>query len=153
MAVAAWPQPTSRPESRSILDYIRETWSVLTRSNRDLATAARDPKFPLPGEGRWPVFVSRTADLKQIEATLRREMQPVDYGRIELRPLPPDSAAAPPGLLYLPRPYIVPGGRFNEMYGWDSFFIQMGLLRDGQIALAKDMADNFLTRSANTARS
>jgi len=117
---------------------------VLTRSNRDLATAARDPKFPLPGEGRWPVFVSRTADLKQIEATLRREMQPVDYGRIELRPLPPDPAAAPPGLLYLPRPYIVPGGRFNEMYGWDSFFIQMGLLRDGQIALAKDMADNFL---------
>jgi alpha,alpha-trehalase len=144
VAVAAWPQPTPRPESRSILDYIRETWSVLTRSNRDLATAARDPKFPPPGEGRWPVFVSRTADLKQIEATLRREMQPVDYGRIELRPLPPDPAAAPPGLLYLPRPYIVPGGRFNEMYGWDSFFIQMSLLRDGQIALAKDMADNFL---------
>jgi alpha,alpha-trehalase len=30
------------------------------------------------------------------------------------------------------------------MYGWDSYFIQMGLLRDGQLELAKDMADNFL---------
>ena len=30
------------------------------------------------------------------------------------------------------------------MYGWDSFFIEMGLLRDGQFGLAKDMADNFL---------
>jgi alpha,alpha-trehalase len=30
------------------------------------------------------------------------------------------------------------------MYGWDSYFIQAGLLRDGEIALAKDMADNFI---------
>src|SRR5581483_9789838 len=30
------------------------------------------------------------------------------------------------------------------MYGWDSYFIQIGLLRDGELALAKDMVDNFL---------
>ena len=48
------------------------------------------------------------------------------------------------GLLYLPYPYVVPGGRFNEMYGWDSYFIQVGLLGDGEIELAKNMADNFL---------
>jgi len=28
----------------------------------------------------------------------------------------------PPGLLYLNNKYVVPGGRFNEMYGWDSYF-------------------------------
>ena len=33
------------------------------------------------------------------------------------------------GLLYLPNKYVVPGGRFNEMYGWDSYFIIVGLLR------------------------
>jgi alpha,alpha-trehalase len=38
----------------------------------------------------------------------------------------------------------VPGGRFNEMYGWDSYFIQVGLLMDGETELAKNMADNFL---------
>jgi alpha,alpha-trehalase len=53
------------------------------------------------------------------------------------------------GLLYLPEPYVVPGGRFNEMYGWDSYFIQMGLLRDGETALAQNMVDNFLYEIRN----
>jgi alpha,alpha-trehalase len=46
--------------------------------------------------------------------------------------------------LYLPRPYVVPGGRFNEMYGWDSYFIQIGLLRDDELTRARDMAENFV---------
>ncbi len=52
-------------------------------------------------------------------------------------------------MLYLPRPYVVPGGRFNEMYGWDSYFIQLGLLRDDQLGPAQDMADNFLYEIGN----
>ncbi len=48
------------------------------------------------------------------------------------------------GLLYLPSPYVVPGGRFNEMYGWDSYFILLGLEVDHREALAKGMVDNFL---------
>lgn len=40
-------------------------------------------------------------------------------------------------------PFVVPGGRFNEMYGWDSYFESVGLLVDGKIDLAKAMADNF----------
>ncbi len=50
---------------------------------------------------------------------------------------------SPPGLLYLENSYIVPGGRFNEMYGWDSYFIVRGLLEDHRIALARGMVDNF----------
>jgi alpha,alpha-trehalase len=49
----------------------------------------------------------------------------------------------PPGLLYLERPYVVPGGRFNEMYGWDSYFELVGLLRDNRLDLARGMVDNF----------
>lgn len=45
---------------------------------------------------------------------------------------------------YSGRPYIVPGGRFNEMYGWDSYFIVLGLLADGKVELAKNMVDNFV---------
>jgi alpha,alpha-trehalase len=41
-------------------------------------------------------------------------------------------------------PFVVPGGRFNEMYGWDSYFITLGLLHDGRIELAKAMVENFL---------
>lgn len=40
-------------------------------------------------------------------------------------------------------PYVVPGGRFNEMYGWDSYFITIGLLHDGRLDLAKSMVDNL----------
>ena len=40
-------------------------------------------------------------------------------------------------------PFVVPGGRFNEMYGWDSYFESVGLIIDGEIALAKAMANNF----------
>jgi alpha,alpha-trehalase len=40
-------------------------------------------------------------------------------------------------------PFVVPGGRFNEMYGWDSYFESVGLLCDGRVDLAKAMADNF----------
>jgi alpha,alpha-trehalase len=41
-------------------------------------------------------------------------------------------------------PFVVPGGRFNEMYGWDSYFEGVGLLVDGRIDLAKAMVDNFV---------
>jgi alpha,alpha-trehalase len=40
-------------------------------------------------------------------------------------------------------PFVVPGGRFNEMYGWDSYFQAIGLIIDGKIALAQAVADHF----------
>ncbi|MFV8359613.1 trehalase family glycosidase [Flavobacterium sp. LS1P3] len=40
-------------------------------------------------------------------------------------------------------PFIVPGGRFNEMYGWDSYFISVGLLIDNQLDKAIAIAENF----------
>ncbi|KAI8335066.1 trehalase-domain-containing protein [Chlamydoabsidia padenii] len=40
-------------------------------------------------------------------------------------------------------PFVVPGGRFNEMYGWDSYFTALGLLVDGRVELAKSMVENF----------
>ena len=41
-------------------------------------------------------------------------------------------------------PFVVPGGRFNEMYGWDSYFETLGLVIDGRVELAKSMVDNFV---------
>ncbi len=46
-------------------------------------------------------------------------------------------------------PFVVPGGRFNEMYGWDSYFIVLGLLRDGRVELAKGMVDNLVYEIEN----
>jgi alpha,alpha-trehalase len=46
-------------------------------------------------------------------------------------------------LLPLPGPYIVPGGRFREVYYWDSYFTFLGLRESGEEALIESMVDNF----------
>ena len=46
-------------------------------------------------------------------------------------------------LIPLPNPYIVPGGRFREIYYWDSYFTMLGLQEDGEIETIKNMIDNF----------
>lgn len=43
----------------------------------------------------------------------------------------------------LPYPYVVPGGRFREVYYWDSYFTMLGLEGDGQHQLAVDLLKNF----------
>jgi len=143
-------ETASQAQLRSLQSYIRQTWTTLARSNRQLGMAAPDPKFPAPAGRRWPVYVSAPENVQVIQNRLRDEMPTADFHKIEIRQL---SAEPGPlreqGLLYLPRPYVVPGGRFNEMYGWDSYFIQIGLLRDGETALAKDLADNFLYEIRN----
>jgi alpha,alpha-trehalase len=142
---ASYTQTAPQPARQPILAYIEQTWAVLTRSNRTLAKSAVDPKFQPGADGRWPVYLPRDEDLPRVRRQLQQEMPAAEFQKLDLRLLPQDlGALREPGLLYLPRPYVVPGGRFNEMYGWDSYFIQLGLLRDGKIDLARDMADNFL---------
>ena len=139
-----------KTQSPDILAYIRQTWQVLTRSNGNLATAAVDPKFKPGPDGRWPLYVPQSDDLQLVEAGLRKDLPAAAFKTIDLIPLPADlDQLKVQGLLYLPHPYVVPGGRFNEMYGWDSYFIQVGLLRDGETELAKNLADNFLYEVKN----
>ncbi len=46
-------------------------------------------------------------------------------------------------LLPLPHPYIVPGGRFREVYYWDSYFTMLGLQVSGRVDIIQNMVDNF----------
>lgn len=46
-------------------------------------------------------------------------------------------------LLPLPHPYVVPGGRFREVYYWDSYFTMLGLVESGRSAQMGHMLDNF----------
>lgn len=138
-------ETASAEQLRSIQRYIKQSWRTLMRSNAQLASAAVDPKFKTAADHRWPVYVSRSESIQRVEQALRSQMSAEDFNKIEIRRLPDDpKEIREQGLLYLPYPYVVPGGRFNEMYGWDSYFIQVGLVRDGEIELAKNMVDNFL---------
>ncbi len=46
-------------------------------------------------------------------------------------------------LITLPDEYIVPGGRFREIYYWDSYFTMLGLQVSGKIDLIESMIENF----------
>lgn len=46
-------------------------------------------------------------------------------------------------LLPLPKPYVVPGGRFREVYYWDSYFTMLGLAESGHWDRVQDMVENF----------
>jgi alpha,alpha-trehalase len=46
-------------------------------------------------------------------------------------------------LIPLPFPYIVPGGRFREIYYWDSYFTMLGLKECGRVDLIENMINNF----------
>ncbi len=75
---------------------------------------------------------------------LRRAGQPL---RGYIRDLWKDLARAPqadrPASSALPvrHPHVVPGGRFREIYYWDSFFSMLGLVRDGEHALANGLVE------------
>jgi alpha,alpha-trehalase len=45
--------------------------------------------------------------------------------------------------LWLPRPFIIPGGRFREPYYWDTYWILRGLLVSGMNTTAKYLLENL----------
>jgi alpha,alpha-trehalase len=119
-------------------------WPLLTRDLKHAVEAARDPKTECEGPC-VPVYVSAAESPETIAAQLERALEASDFAKVSIRPLP----GAPEhikehGLLYVPGRYVVPGGRFNELYGWDSYFIALGLLREGRTGLAQSLADQCL---------
>lgn len=56
---------------------------------------------------------------------------------------PADSLARFRSLVPLPHPYLVPGGRFREVYYWDSYFTMLGLAEANKTQLLRDITDNF----------
>jgi alpha,alpha-trehalase len=143
------PSPFPSPIS-AIDDYIEQSWSFLERSAQHLVEAAIDPK--LGERASYPVFLAAGEDLSAVRESLQATLSDQALQRIELRVLPDDVKERPQldggiaahGLLYLPHPYVVPGGRFNEMYGWDSHFINLGLLAAGRVDQARQMVENHL---------
>jgi alpha,alpha-trehalase len=105
--------------------------------------ALKDPKVP----ERSVLYLPRDVPMPESVRALARKCPEVRVLRLPEDITGPGqvdtSRMQPQGLLYLEHAYVVPGGRFNEMYGWDSYFIIRGLLRDGRHELARGMVRNF----------
>ncbi|HEX3820945.1 MAG TPA: trehalase family glycosidase [Candidatus Sulfotelmatobacter sp.] len=134
--------PASEPSGlKPILDYISNAWDTLTRSMTECRSVG-DPKVATAPVLYLPAGFAEPPAVQSLTTTckVRVEHLPIEIHRLgEVDTTKID----PPGLLYLPEKYVVPGGRFNEMYGWDSYFIIRGLLESGRVDLARDMVENF----------
>ncbi|TAL26878.1 MAG: alpha,alpha-trehalase [Alphaproteobacteria bacterium] len=121
---------------RTFQAIIDSTPQLLLRP--DLGLNIADPKLP----GSTPLIYVVAADRARAEkacgdASRVRVFDPVKDGKDLMR------ADAAHGLLYLPYPYLVPGGRFNEMYGWDTAF-PVFAWAGSHLQLMREQVDNQL---------
>ncbi len=135
------PEPRT-PDAQATLRYILASWELLTRSVMDCQSLSDvkvtgTPVLDLPAE------MAITPEIAALERKCRIEVAHLPRRIEKLADVRPEELRRQ-GLLYLPNPYVVPGGRFNEMYGWDSYFIVLGLESEHKEAIAKDIIDNFL---------
>jgi alpha,alpha-trehalase len=136
------PEPVAANSSlKEILTYIHTAWDSLTRSTTSCGGIAdskliAEPVLYLPAGFEQPRELDEMQRICKVRVThLPQVIHQLGNTDVE--------SIQPPGLLYLNNRYVVPGGRFNEMYGWDSYFIIRGLLLDGRLDLARGMVENF----------
>ncbi|KAG0146781.1 hypothetical protein CROQUDRAFT_43863 [Cronartium quercuum f. sp. fusiforme G11] len=144
------PNQATEQQLKQLLKHISLTWSSLVRSNLSIIDLVNDPKVPLlPGQ-RHRLYlnpIEGEETVEEIRNALVRGNPEGDLDRVEVLALPAPGQKIEDGqhgALYLPYPYVVPGGVFQEMYAWDSFFIALGLLRDNQFRLARNILDNYI---------
>ncbi len=144
---AAQVAAANAADEQKIEAYIRGGWDTLSRSMAECksvvdAKVTTAPILYLPAGMATPASVA--AMQQQCKVQVEHLPRKIEHmGDVRVAEIPKE------GLLYLPQPYVVPGGRFNEMYGWDSYFVLLGLVADQRTALAKGMVENFFFEIEN----
>src|SRR2546426_4450400 len=128
------------PDSKEFVDARPRTAPATIEARYD--SARRTPGFVLRA------FVEETFILPQpagdgYHSVTSQSMQDHIKALWPVLTRPPDSTDTRSSLIPLPNPYVVPGGRFREIYYWDSYFTMLGLVQSGRTDLVKDMLDNF----------
>lgn len=116
-------------EPKFDLETIQKHYAALT--SKDTATLRRfiAENFIVPGSSSH--FVADSTEIMgHIEHMWQVLQRPADVKKTGT-------------LIPLPKPYIVPGGRFREIYYWDSYFTMLGLQADKQTDIIRNMVDNF----------
>jgi alpha,alpha-trehalase len=135
------------PSAGNIDTYIHQGWDSLSRSMAECKTLV-DPKVTTPPVLYLPFGAPAPPELLGLRGQCKIQIDHLPHRISQLGDVK-ESEIPQPGLLYLPNRYVVPGGRFNEMFGWDSYFIILGLLRDGRVDLAHGMVENFFYEIEN----
>jgi alpha,alpha-trehalase len=134
------------PAGAALSHAIGDAWPALVRRSnnvRELVAALEHSNLPAP-DGKLHVWVP-ASDPKTVERLTADARQ--FGGKLEIDVFKPGTDwraldRDKPGILYLPHEFVVPGGRFAEMYGWDSYFMGEGLIASGRPELARSMLQN-----------
>lgn len=144
------PEFPSTGEIARLVDHIQSEWHRLSRGLRQVTEAVQDVKLGQETTYSCPIYISASEDLPRVQRIFEKSLGKEEMKALRVKVLPPDYARIEEhGLLFLPGRYVVPGGRFNEMYGWDSYFIALGLLRQGRVPMARAIADQCLYQVAH----
>jgi alpha,alpha-trehalase len=147
-SLASLPQAAPAAQA-DILDYIHRAWETLRRSKNECSSIV-DPKLGADAHAvlYLPSAVVVPSEIEHLEKECQVRVRRLSRQITRLGEVMPGQLPTE-GLLFLPNPYVVPGGRFNEMYGWDSYFIIRGLLEDDKRDLARGMIENFFYEIEN----
>jgi alpha,alpha-trehalase len=141
-AALAAAASAAQPDAARTHAYIAKAWTTLTRSQDDCKSLV-DPKIKTRPVMYLPAQFTAPQDLLEAQKRCNIDVHTLPHRVAQLGDI--DATKLPvQGLLYLPHPYVVPGGFFNEMYGWDSYFIVLGLEADHRTAMVRNMVDNAL---------
>lgn len=143
-------------------------WKSLTRrlDDKSIATFAKDTKIVSNPRVYIPYNCPEQFEYYSKAAQNMPELGlEVEYLPKEITPEYVQSINTRPGLLALAMehhhdpetgedkmasfPYVVPGGRFNELYGWDSYMESLGLIINGKHELARGMVEHFIFEIEN----
>ncbi|MDT0645230.1 alpha,alpha-trehalase TreF [Zunongwangia sp. F260] len=125
------------PDSKAFVDAIpkkdveeiREEYRKLDDKSVNSISAFVKSNFEIPGD--TDIYKSDSSSINQHIKKLWKVLK---------RPADEQISGT---LIPLPNPYIVPGGRFREIYYWDSYFTMLGLQEDGETETIRNMVDNF----------
>lgn len=119
------PLPTHATQAQldQLLSQIALRWASLSRSTLSIIDLVNDPKLATPDDEPYKLYVNTTLPgdetLAEIKERITRANPLGDMDRIDIVELPPSEKLFKDkkhGALYLPYPYVVPGGVFQEMY-------------------------------------
>jgi alpha,alpha-trehalase len=141
-----WDGLTRTLDGNSLCPTLRDE-KIDTGPRRYLYVPHTDPEafkyfksfegFPCKARGHFPAFRIKVERLQAITPEYVRRLDG-KHGALSL------ALKRVFEVGYVGVPFVVPGGRFNEMYGWDSYFEALGLLVDDRVDLAEAMVDNFV---------
>lgn len=128
------------PDSKTFVDRIPRSApsAIMTAYRQQRSTADFDLRAFIEQHFAAPIPVN-TGYRSESDRDVREHIDAL-WGELTRRP---DEVRPHASLIALPYPYVVPGGRFLEIYYWDSYFTMLGLMRSGRYDLLVSMLDNF----------